>query len=199
MGCLDRVSRGTVYDVRVFLSHSVIHLCLQGSIWRAVFASHLHLHLLSADLCSEKLTTKKHYNSFHPKLGFFLHIDEVLSWFDAEPSYFASLVRETRVSLIEGLVIRLYYCCLGEGLQIDQIWANTQREPYMLSLRHKSQKYSHFKSSSTRRMEQTWTSSARKRQTEAQTRGDQKPGACWYRETPWCKPRLSFKESQRIW
>lgn len=31
---------------------------------------------------------KKHYNSFHPKLGFFLHLDEVLSWFDEEPSYF---------------------------------------------------------------------------------------------------------------
>jgi aprataxin len=64
-----------------------------------VFVSHLHLHVLSADLCSEKLKIKKHYNSFHPKLGFFLHIDEVLSWFDAEPSYFAKLVRETRVSL----------------------------------------------------------------------------------------------------
>ncbi|KAF8231307.1 HIT-like protein [Tricholoma matsutake] len=52
---------------------------------------HLHLHVLSGDLCSPKLKNKKHYNSFHPKLGFFLDIDEVLSWFDAEPSYFASM------------------------------------------------------------------------------------------------------------
>jgi len=37
------------------------------------------------------MKNKKHYNSFHPKLGFFLDIDEVLGWFDAEPSYFASV------------------------------------------------------------------------------------------------------------
>jgi aprataxin len=49
---------------------------------------HLHLHVLSSDLCSEKMKHKKHYNSFHPKLGFFLHLHEVLSWFDAAPSYF---------------------------------------------------------------------------------------------------------------
>ncbi|KAF5365684.1 hypothetical protein D9758_003200 [Tetrapyrgos nigripes] len=49
---------------------------------------HLHLHVLSADLCSPKMKNKKHYNSFHPKLGFFLHIEEVLSWFDSDPSYF---------------------------------------------------------------------------------------------------------------
>jgi len=53
--------------------------------------SHLHLHVLSADLCSEKMKNKKHYNSFHPKHGFFLHMDDVLSWFDAEPSYFKTV------------------------------------------------------------------------------------------------------------
>ncbi|KAF9264833.1 HIT-like protein [Marasmius fiardii PR-910] len=52
---------------------------------------HLHLHIISADLCSPKLKNKKHYNSFHPKLGFFLHLDEVLSWFDSEPSYFSQM------------------------------------------------------------------------------------------------------------
>lgn len=54
---------------------------------------HLHLHLLSADLLSEKMKTKKHYNSFHPKLGFFLHIQEVLEWFDAEPTFFSNTVK----------------------------------------------------------------------------------------------------------
>ncbi|KAF9457176.1 HIT-like domain-containing protein [Collybia nuda] len=49
---------------------------------------HLHLHVLSTDLCSGRMKLKKHYNSFHPKLGFFLDIDAVLTWFDAEPSYF---------------------------------------------------------------------------------------------------------------
>ncbi|KAL5529667.1 hypothetical protein ACEPAG_5652 [Sanghuangporus baumii] len=43
---------------------------------------HIHLHVISEDLCAPGLKTKKHYNSFHPKLGFFLHINDVLSWFD---------------------------------------------------------------------------------------------------------------------
>lgn len=50
--------------------------------------SHIHCHVISTDLVSPFLKVKKHYNSFHPKLGFFLHMDEVLSWFDAEPSFF---------------------------------------------------------------------------------------------------------------
>ncbi|KAF7338341.1 HIT-like protein [Mycena venus] len=54
---------------------------------------HLHLHVLSDDLCSERMKNKKHYNSFHPKLGFFLDIDEVLSWFDAEDSYYTSMAK----------------------------------------------------------------------------------------------------------
>ncbi len=61
---------------------------------------HIHLHIVSSDLCSEKLKHKKHYNSFHPKLGFFLHLDEVLSWFDTESdSYFATV----RLSAVSGL------------------------------------------------------------------------------------------------
>ncbi|KAJ6630744.1 hypothetical protein B0H10DRAFT_1982687 [Mycena sp. CBHHK59/15] len=55
--------------------------------------AHLHLHVLSNDLCSERMKVKKHYNSFHPTLGFFLDIDEVLSWFDAEPSYYSAMAK----------------------------------------------------------------------------------------------------------
>ncbi|EIW85063.1 HIT-like protein [Coniophora puteana RWD-64-598 SS2] len=54
---------------------------------------HIHLHVISSDLCSPKLKNKKHYNSFHPKLGFFLHLEEVLSWFEEEPKYFATKKR----------------------------------------------------------------------------------------------------------
>ena len=57
----------------------------------SAYISHLHLHVLSADLCSEKMKKKKHYNSFHPKLGFFLDINDVLSWFDGDESYFTSV------------------------------------------------------------------------------------------------------------
>ncbi|KAF9227626.1 hypothetical protein BS17DRAFT_746275 [Gyrodon lividus] len=64
----------------------------QWEIWTGFHAvqsmEHLHLHVLSNDLCSEKMKHKKHYNSFHPTLGFFLHLHDVLSWFDEEPSYF---------------------------------------------------------------------------------------------------------------
>ena len=54
---------------------------------------HLHLHVLSADLYSPRMKLKKHYNSFHPKLGFFLHLSDVLSWFDADPSYYQTVRR----------------------------------------------------------------------------------------------------------
>ncbi|KAI0636930.1 hypothetical protein C8Q77DRAFT_1154818 [Trametes polyzona] len=52
---------------------------------------HLHLHVISVDFLGEALKTKKHVNSFHPRLGFFLHIDEVIRWFDPdiEPTWFA--------------------------------------------------------------------------------------------------------------
>jgi aprataxin len=64
------------------------------------FARHLHLHVLSNDLCSEKMKIKKHYNSYHPTLGFFLHLHEVLSWFDEEPSYFQKVCTgRCRISL----------------------------------------------------------------------------------------------------
>jgi len=37
------------------------------------------------------MKTKKHYNSFNPKHGFFLHLDDVLSWLDADPSYYKTM------------------------------------------------------------------------------------------------------------
>lgn len=39
--------------------------------------SHLHLHVISSDLISPSLKNKKHYQSFNPKLGFFLHLEDV--------------------------------------------------------------------------------------------------------------------------
>lgn len=37
---------------------------------------------MSADLVSDHLKNKKHYNSFNPNLGFFLDIDEVIDWYN---------------------------------------------------------------------------------------------------------------------
>ena len=38
---------------------------------------HLHLHVVSMDLVSDRLKHKKHFISFHPKLGFALQLDAV--------------------------------------------------------------------------------------------------------------------------
>ncbi|PPR03537.1 hypothetical protein CVT24_007023 [Panaeolus cyanescens] len=54
---------------------------------------HLHLHVISADLISEKLKKKKHYNTFHPNLGFFIHVEEVLEWFDTDETFFQKKIR----------------------------------------------------------------------------------------------------------
>jgi hypothetical protein len=64
----------------------VFYAVLGGNV--LVVCSHLHLHVISSDLHSETMKNKKHYNSFHPKHGFFLHYDDVMSWFDAVPSFF---------------------------------------------------------------------------------------------------------------
>ncbi|KAI0331094.1 hypothetical protein GY45DRAFT_662839 [Cubamyces sp. BRFM 1775] len=52
---------------------------------------HLHLHIVSSDFTGQYYKGKKHVNSFHPRLGFFLSIDEVIRWFDPDiaPTWFA--------------------------------------------------------------------------------------------------------------
>lgn len=44
---------------------------------------HLHLHVISNDLVSDRLTTKKHYNSFKPNESYFLKlgaVEKMLGW-----------------------------------------------------------------------------------------------------------------------
>ncbi|KAI9459496.1 HIT-like protein [Lactarius psammicola] len=43
---------------------------------------HLHLHVISSDLTAPALKTKRHYNSFSPRAGFFVPLAEVRAWFD---------------------------------------------------------------------------------------------------------------------
>ncbi|KAI0811028.1 hypothetical protein BC629DRAFT_1281155, partial [Irpex lacteus] len=66
--------------------------------------THLHLHVISCDFHNETLKTKKHFNSFHPKHGFFLHYDDVMSWFDATPSFFKDKISSLRPSNYEHLL-----------------------------------------------------------------------------------------------
>ncbi|KAK4056645.1 aprataxin-like protein [Microbotryomycetes sp. JL221] len=67
---------------------------------------HVHLHVVSNDFVSDRLKNKKHYNSFHPKLGFFLHLSDVIR--DVEngirnqrpTSYYESILKQPLVSHI---------------------------------------------------------------------------------------------------
>lgn len=39
-------------------------------------------HIISQDFISDALKNKKHWNSFNPDHGFFLHLDDLLEWVD---------------------------------------------------------------------------------------------------------------------
>ncbi|GFZ45239.1 hypothetical protein JCM24511_02965 [Saitozyma sp. JCM 24511] len=43
---------------------------------------HVHVHVISEDRMSDKLKTKKHYNSFRPDLGFFVSLRDVQHWIE---------------------------------------------------------------------------------------------------------------------
>ena len=45
---------------------------------------HLHLHVISSDLISPSLKTKRHYNTFNPRTEFFLPLADVRAWLDDE-------------------------------------------------------------------------------------------------------------------
>ncbi|KAG9042628.1 hypothetical protein FS837_010612 [Tulasnella sp. UAMH 9824] len=65
---------------------------------------HVHLHVISSDYVSPSLKTKKHWNSFSPKLGFFLELKDVLEWFQLPDDAFkkrASLPESRYESLLK--------------------------------------------------------------------------------------------------
>jgi len=91
---------------------------------------HLHLHVISADLVSETMKNKKHYNSFHPKLGFFLHIQEVLEWFDAEPTFFSSTAKAIKPTKYEPILKEPLTCfhCNAEMKNIPVLKKHLEEE-----------------------------------------------------------------------
>ncbi len=95
MGDLDRFPCRPFYGVCCLKIHlhtpKINDLKPVFILFKKTLHRHLHLHVISADLCTPTMKVKKHYNSFHPKLGFFLSLDDVLSWFDAEPSQFRTV------------------------------------------------------------------------------------------------------------
>lgn len=64
------------------------HYGFKWPIWIGFHAipsmEHLHLHVISSDLISPSLKTKRHYNTFSPRTGFFLPLADVRAWLDDE-------------------------------------------------------------------------------------------------------------------
>jgi len=59
---------------------------------------HIHLHIISSDFISPTLKIKKHWNSFNPKHGFFLHLKDVLGWLDLPEAGLQEHIRLTSQS-----------------------------------------------------------------------------------------------------
>jgi len=76
------------------------------------------------------LKQKKHYNSFHPKLGFFLHIDKVLSWFDEDSARFDKEVMSLQKGLHEPLLKEDLQCwrCREEFKTLLKLKEHLERE-----------------------------------------------------------------------
>lgn len=88
---------------------------------------HLHMHVISSDLCSPSLKNKRHYNSFHPKLGFFIHLDDVLSWFEDLPEFpNSSSSQIRRVSATNSLSL----------LSVSDDWETSRQVPSLLPDRY---------------------------------------------------------------
>jgi len=82
---------------------------------------HLHLHVLSADLVSDKMKNKKHYNSFHPELGFFLHMEQIFEWFDAETTFFSNTVKALKPRKYESILKEPPLTCFHCNVEIKNI------------------------------------------------------------------------------
>ncbi|GAA6007033.1 hypothetical protein JCM10207_009177 [Rhodosporidiobolus poonsookiae] len=66
---------------------------------------HVHLHVISSDLISPKLKNKKHYNSFNPDAGFFLHLSDIIEGVEQgslrlqPPKTYEALLKDDLVSI----------------------------------------------------------------------------------------------------
>jgi len=69
---------------------------------------HLHLHVISDDMISTSLKTKKHYNSFRPDLGFFIPLAEVQRWLRQDEEYLRERVEALYAT--EGLLSQTLTC-----------------------------------------------------------------------------------------
>jgi hypothetical protein len=68
---------------------------------------HLHLHVISSDLTAPALKTKRHYNTFSPRVGFFVPLDEVRAWFDNDDGDVNAVPQQRQLAKVSNLIILL--------------------------------------------------------------------------------------------
>jgi hypothetical protein len=71
------------------------------------------LHVISSDLTAEALKTKRHYNSFSPRVGFFVPLAEVRPWFENDNG---DDVAADHQLLVRGVVPLFYFIFLNFSL-----------------------------------------------------------------------------------
>jgi hypothetical protein len=88
---------------------------------RDLFKSHLHLHVMSSDLCGADMERFIQYNGFHPDVGLFVTIDQVLAWFDGPYSNYRKRRCTSPISDRRNILTRRIYlyrkssCHLGQA------------------------------------------------------------------------------------
>jgi len=110
------------------------------------------------------MKNKKHYNSFHPKLGFFLHIQEVLEWFDAEPTFFSNTVKAFKPLKYEPILKEPLACfhCNVEMKNIPLLKKHLEEEWHKLERRgtENAARKRKLEASNTSKVEETNAASA---------------------------------------
>jgi len=95
--CLEGLARDAAELRKTIEDEMIARYGFKWGIWTGFHAKqsmeHVHLHVISNDLCAKGMKDKKHYNSFHPKLGFFLPLEEVIDWFDSVDEYYMRMAR----------------------------------------------------------------------------------------------------------
>jgi hypothetical protein len=95
------------------------------------------------------MKSKKHANSFNPKLGFFLHLDDVLEWFDAEPSFYDTV----RHILAGNLARFLILSSISDiGPQAKPVFQASQGGTFVLAMWPRYEKYANVESTSAKGM-----------------------------------------------
>ncbi|KAH8980925.1 HIT-like domain-containing protein [Lactarius hatsudake] len=92
---------------------------------------HLHLHVISSDLTAQALKTKRHYNSFSPRAGFFVPLAEVRAWFnDATATPQLAKMRRLAPEDYEPRLKRVFECfrCGQRGKNMPALKKHLQEE-----------------------------------------------------------------------